>query len=187
MDYLGVKLQAVEFPLGGRNGRHGARLGPAGCRKALRENAYHIAVAHPDLLAAPEPGEQRIGGFVELQHGQAVLALLALANLAAEQVRHELLSVTDPQYGLSLGKDAGVYRGAPGVVNARRAAGDDDALREGDGRGRGLTGPHFGVDPEIADFPRDQMTVLPARVQDHDLWSGIQSPMVARPKLSANR
>ena len=30
MDHLGMKLQAVEFSLGGRNGRNGARLGAAG-------------------------------------------------------------------------------------------------------------------------------------------------------------
>jgi hypothetical protein len=140
------------------------------------------AMAHVSVRpGAEKPGEQRVGGLVELQRGQAILAFLALANLAAEQVRHELLSVTDSQHGLAVGKDAGVHRGAAGVVNARRAAGDDDALREGDCRGRGLTGPHFGVDPEIADFSRDQMTVLPARVQDHDLWSGIQTSMVTGP------
>jgi len=130
--------------------------------KSPRENAYHIAVAHPDLLPAPEPGEQRVGGFVELQRGQAILAFLALTNLAAEQVRHELLSVTDSHYGLSLGEDAGIHRGAAGVVNARRAAGDDDAPSQRRLPQPGSHWPHFGVDPEIADFSRDQMTVLPA-------------------------
>ncbi len=133
-----------------------------------------------------EPGEQRVGGLVELQGGEAILAFLALANLAAEQVRHELLPVTDSQHGLAAGKDGGVHRGAAGVVNAGRAAGDDDAPGKGDCRGRGLTGPDFGVDAEIADFSGDQMTVLPARVQDHDLWSGIQTPMVTKEAFSVS-
>ena len=143
-------------------------------------------MAHPDLLAAPESGEQRVGGLVELQGGEAILAFLAPANLAAEQVRHELLPITDSQYGLAVGKDGGVYGGAAGVVDAGRAAGDDDAPRKGDCRRRSLTGPDFCVDAEIPDFSGDQMTVLPARVQNNDLWSGIQTSMVTRPKLSAN-
>jgi hypothetical protein len=96
-------------------------------------------VAHPDLLAAAEPGEQRVGGLVELQGGEAILAFLALANLAAEQVRHELLPITDSQYGLAVAKMAGSTVGLPGSYNAGRAAGDDDAPGKGDGRTAGVS------------------------------------------------
>ena len=98
-------------------------------REARRARApTRVAMAHPDLLRAGEPGEQRVGGVVQFQRGEAVLALLALAHFAAQQVRHELLPVADAEHRLAAAKDRRVHRGTAGVVDAARPAGDDDAL-----------------------------------------------------------
>ena len=57
-------------------------------------------MAHPDLLRAGETGEHRVGRSSSSQRGQAVLALVALRTLAAQQVRHELLAVADAEHRL---------------------------------------------------------------------------------------
>ena len=63
--------------------------------------------------------------------------------------------------------------GAAGVVDAGRAAGNDDAFAAGQLRGRCFTGSDFRVDTQIADFTRDQVTVLPARIENGYLWTQI--------------
>ncbi len=138
-------------------------------------------MAHPDLLLAGQPFEQRVGSGIQIQRGQAVFALFALAHLAAQQVSHELLAVADAQHGRTQGKNSRIYRGAARIVYARRPARDDDALGRAKLRGRRFAGAHLGVHAQLAHLARDEVTVLAPGIQDHNLRLGIQIPMVAPP------
>ena len=60
-----------------------------------------------------------------MEHGQAILALVALAHVAAQIVRHELLAVTDAEHGAVGRKNRRIDAGAVAFVNAIRAAGND--------------------------------------------------------------
>jgi hypothetical protein len=55
-------------------------------------------MAHPNLLASDEAFEQSIG-MLEVELREAVLASFALLYATAQDVGHELLPVTDTEYG----------------------------------------------------------------------------------------
>ena len=57
-----------------------------------------------------------------------------------------------------------------GIVNAGRTARNDDGFPVAQCRQRSLTGRDLGVNSQIAYFTRDQMTILPARIEDGYLW-----------------
>ena len=102
-------------------------------------------MVHPHLLCAGQACEQRVGAIFHFERGQAVFALLAFPHRSAERVRHDLLAVADSHHGPPQGEYGGVYRGAGRVVNAARAAGDDDALDMRQLGGRRFAETHFGV------------------------------------------
>ena len=106
--------------------------------------------------------------------------LIALADLAAQQVRHELLAVADAEHRHAEREDGGIHRGA---ARGRRrwtgSAGDDDALGSGEFGGRRLAGADLGIDAEVADLAGDQMAILAPGVEDDDLSCRVQLPMVA--------
>jgi hypothetical protein len=105
-----------------------------------------------------------------LESRETVLALFALADATAQDVRHKLLAVADAEDGAIGGENLRIDLRAARLVNAVRAARDDDALAAGQlGRGS-FAGLNVGVDAQIADLPSDQVTILPARVEDGDLW-----------------
>ena len=118
----------------------------------------------------PHPANKRLGGVVEIERGEAVLALVALAHLAAEQRapsaagRSRCRAPAGPA-----GEDRGIHRRAARVVDAARAAGDDDPSAAAQFGRRGFAGQDFGVNAELADLAGYQMAVLAARVQDGDL------------------
>ena len=114
VDHFGMKLDSVELAVGRGDGGDRAGVGAAEHGEALGDAADHVAMAHPDLLRAGEPGEQRIGAVVEFEGGEAVLALVALADLAAQQVRHELLAVADAEHRLAAVENRRIDGGAAG-------------------------------------------------------------------------
>ena len=114
MDHFGMELDAVEARAGRGDGGDGAGGGAAGDGKPGGAGGDHVAMAHPDLLAAGEAGEQRVGRTSEIERGQAVFAAVALAHLAAQQVRHQLLAVADAEHGDAEAKIAGSTVGLPG-------------------------------------------------------------------------
>ena len=133
-------------------------------------------MAHPDLLCAGEPGEHGVGCLVELKRRQAVFALDALADLSAEQVRHQLLPVADAEHRDAQREDGGVHGGALGVVDAARSAGDDEALGSGEFRRRRLAGANLRVHAEVADLPGNQVAILPPGIEDDNLSCRVQLP-----------
>ena len=169
-----MELHAVELALGSGDGGDGARGGAAGDAEAGGQRGYDVAMVHPDLLRAGEAGKQGVGAVLDFERGQAVLAFVALAHRSAESVRHDLLAVADAHHGRAEGEDGGVDSGAGGVVDAAGAAGDDDALDVREFGGGGFAGADLGVDAQFADFARDEVTVLPAGVEDGDLRWRVQ-------------
>ena len=174
MDHFGVELDSVELPLGRGDGGDGARCGAAGDAEAGGQRRDGVAMVHPDLLRAGEAGKQGVGALFDFERGQTVLAFVALAHRAAEQVRHELLAVADTQDRAAERENGGIDGGAGGIVNAARAAGDDDALGVREFGGGSFAGADFGVDAQFADLAGDEVTVLSAGVEDDNLRWRVQ-------------
>ena len=152
-----MELHAVEPArvVGDSGDRHRSRSGraletrraaPRPCRDGSSRSA--AVRRHPGT-------EDRV--VVQFERGQAVLAFVALADLAAQQVRHQLLAVADAEDGGPAAKDRGIHCGAAGLVNAGGAAGDDDpsAARSS---GRSFAWQDLGVDAEFANLAGDQMS-----------------------------
>ena len=128
-------------------------------------------MAHPHLLAGCHAFEQGIRtGKVELRH--AVFALFALFDGSVEQMRNELKTVADAEHWHNpAGEKCSIQRGTAGFVDAGGPARYDDTLAMGEFNRRRFTRTDIGVDAELAHFPRDEMCVLAARVEDGYLWS----------------
>ena len=99
----------------------------------------------------------------------AVLTLRSAADMAAQQMHHELAAVADSQHRHAPGEDLGVDGGRILQIHAVGSARKDDALGilGLDGGKVGLIGIDFTVDIVLADTARDQLIVLAAKVQ-HD-------------------
>ena len=137
-------------------------------------------MAHPNLLATAESGELRIAGRVKFERGEAEFAFHALGDDAAQQMRHELLAVADAEDRLAAAENGRVDRGTFRIVHAARPAGNNQAFGGSQLARRRLTGAYLGIDTEIANLARDQVTVLPAGIENQNLWLGIQITIVAR-------
>ena len=67
-------------------------------------------------------------------------------------MRHQLQAVADAQHGGAAVENFGIDCRTAAVVNARRAAGDDQTFAAGEFGGGSLAGAHFGIDAEFADL-----------------------------------
>src|SRR6202011_5124122 len=108
-----MELHAVQTARGGGHSCYGT----GGCRSNVRKSrwqfGHQIAMTHPDLLPLGKPGEQRRScPTVQLERRQSEFAPVALLNDSAQQMRHELLPVTDAQHRLIVAKNRGVNGGA---------------------------------------------------------------------------
>lgn len=169
MDHLWVKLDSVELPLGSGDGCDGARSGAAGDAEAGGQRSDGVAMVHPDLLRAGEARKQGVGALFDFERGQTVLAFVSLADRAAECVRHDLLAIADTHDGAAERENGGVDGRAGGVIDAARAAGDDDAASVRKFGGGGFAEANLGIDAQFTDFTGDEVTVLAAGVEDYDL------------------
>ena len=113
--HFGMKLHAVELALAAAAMAATAQVS---VRPATAKPAGGAATTSRWLIQIccrpGEAGEQRVGGVVQFERGQAVFALFAAAHLAAQQVRHQLLPVADAEHRLAGCKDGGVHGGDPG-------------------------------------------------------------------------
>ena len=105
----------------------------------------------------------------EIQLRESVLAVVALLDGAAQQVRHQLLAVANAEHRNAGIEQCRIDGGAARIVNAGRTAGDDDAFASGQRGRRRFAGSHLGVNAQFADFTGDEMTVLSSGVEDGDL------------------
>ena len=128
-----------------------------------------VVVAHP----ADGGGlniREHLAGIVYEHFRLAVLTLRRAADVAAQQMHHQLAAVADAQHRNAPVEDLGVDRGRVLQIDAVRSTGEDDALRifGFDDRQIRLIGIDFTVDIVLADAAGDQLVVLAAEVQnDH--------------------
>ena len=169
---LGMKLHGVVLARGILEGRLGVR-GLRDKLEARRKLLGFVAVRHPDVQRAGETLEEGAVVAQEFDVGVSVLALVAGTDLAAQLLRHEVQAVTDAEHGHSEMQHLLVGRGRVGVIDGRRASGEDDA----GGRialdffQRGGAGEDDGEDVLFADAARDELRVLRAEVEDDDRLS----------------
>src|SRR5580658_7985279 len=105
-----------------------------------------------------------------LEQRQTVLALLALLHFAAQRESHALLAVADAEDGAAGMKNSRVDLRAAGLVDAVGSARDDEPLASGQLARRSFTRTYVRINAQVANFPRDQMAILPARIEDGNLW-----------------
>ena len=121
------------------------------------------------MVEGDTPLEQLAAGVHE-DLGLAVLPLGGVGHLAAQQVHHQLAAVADAQDGHPPGEDLGITAGRILQVDAVGPARENDPLGVlgTDHRGVGLIGINLTVDVVLTHAARDQLVVLPAKVQyDH--------------------
>src|SRR5262249_24613391 len=125
---------------------------------AYRRNL--VAVAHPDGGFGRDALEQP-GGLVDSARRPAEFARLPRLHLAAEDVAGELHAVADAEDRDVQVEDRGVAARSIGLVDARRSAGEDDALRLqlGDTGGRQVVAHHLAEDVQLAHAPGDELRV----------------------------
>ena len=128
-----------------------------------------VVVAHPADGGGLHIGEQLALGVHE-HLSLAVLTLRCTADMAAQQMHHQLAAVADAQHGHAPAEDLRVDRGGILQVDAVGAAGKNNALGilRLDHRQVGFIGIDFTVDIVLADAARDQLIVLAAKVQHDD-------------------
>ena len=170
MDDLGVELDAVEAALDvlerrDRRLRRARELGEAG-----RGGVDGVAVRHPAALLIRRAGQQP----ALRRHRQlraAELPHLGALDLAAEGQHERLHAVTDAEHGDAQLEQLGIEPRRAVGVDGRRPAGEDQALRAAaaDLLHAHVVRQQLGEDPALAHPARDQLGVLPAVVEDHDL------------------
>ena len=128
-----------------------------------------IVMAHPADGGGLHIGEQLALGVHE-HLSLAVLTLRCTADMAAQQMHHQLAAVADAQHRHTPVEDLRVDRGGILQINAVGATGKDDTLGVLclDNRQIGFIGIDFTVDIVLADAARDQLIVLAAKVQHDD-------------------
>ena len=84
-------------------------------------------------------------------------------------MRHKLLAVADAEYGNALGKDGWIDRRAAALIDAVRSARNDETFPATEFARRSFARPYFRRDTKVANLSRDEMTVLPACVEDGNL------------------
>ena len=171
--HLRVELDGHERHVRVAHGRAGRVRTGGGDREPGGQLLDPVAVAHPHLVVRGRglhAGEQA-AGVVDLQLRRAELALLRLLHPAAQLHGHQLRAVTDAEHRHAQVEEARVAERRVRVVDAGRAAGEDDA--------RGLHGPEpvefqgVGVDLAVhlllADAAGDELGGLRAEIKDDDL------------------
>ncbi len=166
---LGVPLHAVEAALVARERRDGRGRAGGEDLEALGRLRHGVAVAHPHGLVVGLAVEQGAAGR-ERDRGGSVLAGTRVRDLAAESAGHDLEAVADAEHGDAELEDPLIEAGRALLVDAGRAAAQDDAGRvlRADLLGRDRGRHDLRVDVGLADAAGDQLRVLGAEVDDED-------------------
>ena len=101
--------------------------------------------------------------------GDAIFATLAFLNCAAEMMCEKLVAVADSENRQSGPKEVWINIGTAALVNASRAAGDDDAFTRAKFACRRVAWLNVGINSQLADAPGDQVGVLSTGIEDGDL------------------
>ena len=174
MDHLWMELHSVQLAPRVGNGSDRTRFCAAGYRKTRGHRAHHVAMAHPDLLRTGKPRKHGVGSLIQFESGESIFPLDALADLASQQMRHELLAVADAENGDAEIEDGGIYGGAAGIVDAAGTARNDQALGDSEFGRRSFAGPDLGIHAQFPDLARLQMGVLSPGIEDDNLCCWVQ-------------
>src|SRR5207245_2127174 len=98
---------------------------------------------------------------------------VALPNHPAQQMRNQLLAITDAEHRSGAGEHSRLKRRARVVVNTGRPARDNDSTRARKRLRGSFTWKNGGRNSEIPDLAGDQMAVLAARIQNSNLGRGV--------------
>ena len=180
---LGVELHAVERPgaCAGRRRRGRWAWSPAATNSAGSSWTWSPWLIQTVVSSGRPWTSGSSAGDVQL--GPAVLARLGRLHLPAEDLRPELHAVADAEDRDAEVEDARVAARGVGLVNAARAAGEDQALGvellefvDGD------VGPdQLAVDALLADPAGDELGVLRAEIEDRDDFVVLHWEVITQP------
>ena len=169
MHHLGMELDTIEFALLVRHCSGRGISGVGDRAEAVRHLLDAVAMAHPDCrLPAFAYAREQTFILMHVQFGPAVLPLGRLCDLAAKNMGQELHAVADPEHGYTQLQVGLVDKRRSGVIHARRASGQDQALRfEGlDLFEARVVRKDLAVDPGFTNAAGDQLGVLGAEIED---------------------
>jgi hypothetical protein len=174
VDDLGVVLDAVDPALDRLERRHGRRGGGRERGEARRRREDRVAVRHPAGLLQREPGEQP-PRIADAELGAPVLPDVGGLHPAPELPGDELHAVADAEHRDPELEQLGIEPGRALGVHRRGAAGQDEPLRPApaDLVDPDVVGQQLGEHAALAHPAGDELRVLAAEVQDHDL---VQAP-----------
>ena len=165
----------------------------AGHAEPLRQSAHMVAMTVPDLKSLGQTGEQRRlllqFAVLPLQKRAAVLPSRGAFDLSPEGVRNPLHAVTNPQHGHAKLQHARVANGRGRVINGTRPARKHHAGRliPANFVQRSRAGQDGREDLLLADSPRNQLRVLPAKIEDHHAASFVHAPPLRAAALTPRR
>ena len=171
--HLRMELRRIEVAAGVLHGGDGADVGGRRDGEALRHARHGVAMAHPHGLGVRRAVQDPACALAR-DGGGTILALLGVADLAAELDGHDLLPVAEAEDRNAEGEDLLVHVGGVVRVHGGRTAREDD----GGGRHagdllRGDVARHdFRIDVKVAHAARDELAVLGAEVEDCDKLLG---------------
>jgi hypothetical protein len=167
---LRVELHAVERPravsgggvgAGGRGGQ-GDELG--------RQVVDLVAVTHPHRHLARQAVDERLVGLDDRQLGPPELPRPGRLHLTAQELRTELHAVADAQDRNAQVEDARVALGRVRLVNATRAAAENDplGLELAEFFDRRVRAHQLGEDALLPHPAGDELNVLRPEIEDRD-------------------
>ena len=129
-------------------------------------------MAHPALLLFREVAKELAAVAGERESRAAELAGLGALDLATELERHRLHAVTDAEHRNAHLKELRAKSRRALGVDRGRSAGEDQGARGAvaDALERDVRGQELGEDAALADPPGDELRVLPAEVENEDLF-----------------
>ena len=167
--HLRVELDGEQAALAILHRGDGDPVGGRGDAEAFGRARDGVAVAHPDGVGRRQVLQQR-AGLRDVELGPAVLPVAGRRDLPAEVLRHQLVAVADPEHRDAEVEQPRVDLRRALLVDAQRAAGQDDAgraLRRELGS-RQVVRDDLGVDVRLAHPPGDQLGVLRPEIDDED-------------------
>ena len=167
--HFGMELHAVKLLFRVRHGRDGAGIRAGDDAEPFGDLHHLVGMAHPAGVFFPHILEQRFFP-AHPDIDQPVFPLGGRGDPAAQGVAHPLHAVANAQHRNTRFKNALGAAGRVFIQHAGRAAAEDDAL----GGQRlnllqaGRIGQHLRINVRLAHPARDQLGILPAKIQNND-------------------
>ena len=166
-----MKLHAIIPLIRIGNGGACTMLGMRDRNKTIGQSGYSVVMIHPNYILLRQPFKQGRG---EIEHSvrRAIFTRIHRANLTTQHMRHPLLPIADAKHRNTKGKHNGIACLCMLVVDALRAARQDDAFKiivfpciHCSIAGKDLT-----IHTGFADTAHNQLVVLTAEIQHNDFF-----------------